>query len=102
MASSTGFYILYDVNGSEIYHLYEVSEITKRDSLGNVKKYKYSSNPICGQDNSNLEGHITSKALTEEDFIDKVRNILDGIPNDIRLCENCIRDIIAEKQDIFY
>lgn len=98
MTSITGIYMLYDVNASGIYHLYEVTKI-------NIPDYEYSNNPICGQVDSsiyNLYDQSGVKFITEEEFIDKIRNILNDIRNDVRLCENCIIDIIAEKQDIFF
>lgn len=102
MSSVTGYYFLYDINDSGVYHIYEISRIIKRDVYGNVEKYKYVGNPLCSQDDSYIDISIKAKPFTEEELIDKIRNILNGRPNGVRLCENCIRYIIAEKQDIFY
>lgn len=102
MSSVTGYYFLYDINNSGIYHLYEISVITKRDRNGRIERYKYNGNPLCQQEDSIIDGSISAKPITEEEFIDKIRNILNVRRNDVRLCENCIRNIIAERQDIFY
>ena len=41
MSSVTGYYFLYDINNSGIYHLYEISVITKRDRNGRIERYNY-------------------------------------------------------------
>ena len=41
MSSVTGYYFLYDIINSGIYHLYEISVITKRDRNGRIERYKY-------------------------------------------------------------
>ena len=102
MSSITGYYFLYDINNSGVYHVYEISKIIKEDKYGNIERYQYNGNPLCGQDDSYIGNSINANPLTEDEFIDKIKNILDGRRNDVRLCENCIRDIIAERQDIFY
>lgn len=99
MASPTGYYILYDVNGSGTYHLYKIITIYENNEC------KYIPNPICGQVESsisNIDNQSNVEFITEREFIYKIINILNNRRNDKRLCENCIRDIIAEKQDIFF
>ena len=99
MVSSTGYYILYDVNGSETYHLYKIITIYDNNEC------KYGTNPICGQVESsisNIDNQSNVEFITEREFIDKIINILNNRHNDKRLCKNCIIDMIAEKQDIFF
>lgn len=48
MASPTGYYILYDVNGSGINHIYEVTELLE----GN--EYMRKNIPMCNRNNCSI------------------------------------------------
>lgn len=102
MASMTNYYTLYDANNSGIFHIYEIVEF-KFDDYGNKNGYKFNPDTICHHDDSHIEkDNIKSKSISEKDIIQKIKNILDGKKNSEKLCENCMRQIIAEKQDNLY
>lgn len=96
MATRTGYYIVEDITKSGIYHIYEVTE--KNDSNGTTL-YKYIVDPICEDPNSRIPANKNTVLIEENEIIRKIINILNNKKNDIKLCENCIRKIIGDKQD---
>ncbi|CCG56839.1 unclassified [Brachyspira pilosicoli WesB] len=101
MATRTGYYIVEDITKSGIYHIYEVTNI-ERDKYYKIISFEANNYPICCDDDDLYLSYGYYKLYTEAEVINFIRNILNGIQNPFRLCENCIRKIIAEKQDKFF
>lgn len=91
-------YTLYDENEYGIYHIYKINIIND-----NYFDYLFNPEAICNHKDAFIRAsEIKSNIYTEIDIIQKIKNILDDIENDVRICENCIREIIAQKQDIIF
>ncbi|MEI0489975.1 hypothetical protein [Brachyspira pulli] len=98
MTNKMKLYFLKDITNTGIYHIYEV--IDYKIINNNVTNYTINNYPLCGDDDS----YIDSKEkvgffYNENGIIILIKNILYGKKNEFRLCENCMRTIIAEKQD---
>ncbi|MEI0489974.1 hypothetical protein [Brachyspira pulli] len=99
MATRTGYYIVEDIAKTGIYHIYEVTKIN--NSNGTIL-YEYMAYPICEDSNSIIPKNKRVVLSEENDIIEKIINILNNKKNNIKLCENCIRKIIGDKQDILF
>lgn len=94
MASPTGYYILYDVNGSGINHIYEVTELLE----GN--EYMRKNIPMCNRNNSSIEDiYVITNPISYEDLVIMITNIISGLENNVRICGQCMMAIILEMQD---
>ena len=99
MASPTGYYILYDVNGSGVNHIYEVTKLKLLELLEGIK-YEYKIIPLCSRNDCSTEGiDITAPLISYEDLVIMITNIICGIENDVRICGQCMMAIILEMQD---
>lgn len=103
MANKNKLYFVKDITNTGIYHIYEVIDYEITDN-NNVTNYTINNYPLCRDYNSYIDSKEKNGAFyTENAIIDLIKNILNGIRNPFRLCENCIREIIAERQDrLFY
>lgn len=98
MATRTGYYVIDDVTKTDIYHIYEVTDI-KKNIYNEITSCKIDHYPICSYDEDLYLDKNKYTLYTETEVINFIRNILDGRKNKFRLCENCMRTIIAEMQD---
>ncbi|WP_300741741.1 hypothetical protein [uncultured Brachyspira sp.] len=98
MATRTGYYLIDYIAKTGIYHIYEVTYINT-NIYNKVESYKVNNYPICSDDKDLYLEKNNYKLCTEIEVINFIRNILDGRKNKFRLCENCMRTIIAERQD---
>lgn len=95
MLSSTGYYILYDINGSGVNHIYEVVKFFDEN------KYRRKCIPICNHRENYLLKQTREKPILEEEVVQKIIDILNLENRDKIICGECMEQIFLERQSTF-